>query len=232
MTSSVIPSLKKSWPASPDRFLNGSTATDGRRRDGPERRGSRHRPAWRERRAPAALGLRPSKVPRRPGRRQPARDPAAATRVAGVSLDEARGRDAHRIGANRLGDVLDAMAAERTVIEIELVPDLVVDGLRDADRAGLGERLEPRGDVDAIAKDVVAVDDDVAEIDADPQFETALGGIGSLIARAACCISTAQLNASTTLEKSASRLSPAVPTIRPPCAAISGSTARRSSPSA
>ena len=30
MTSSVIPSLKKSWAASPDRFLNGSTATEGR----------------------------------------------------------------------------------------------------------------------------------------------------------------------------------------------------------
>ncbi len=67
------------------------------------------------------------------------------------------------------------MAAERPVIEIELVPDLVVDGLRDADGAGLGQRLEPGGDVDAVAEDVVAVDDHVAEIDADPQFETALG---------------------------------------------------------
>ena len=67
------------------------------------------------------------------------------------------------------------MVAERTVIEIELVPDLVVDGLRNADCAGLGERLEPGSDVDAIAKDVVAVDDHVAEIDADPQLETALG---------------------------------------------------------
>ena len=81
----------------------------------------------------------------------------------------------YRVGANRLGDILDAMVAERAVIEIELVPDLVVHGLRDADGAGLGERLEPGGDVDAVAKDVVAVDDDVAEIDADPQLETALG---------------------------------------------------------
>src|SRR4051794_16581904 len=30
MTSSVIPSLKKSWPVSADRFLNGTTATEGR----------------------------------------------------------------------------------------------------------------------------------------------------------------------------------------------------------
>ena len=124
------------------------------------------------------------------------------------------------------------MAAERAVIEIELVPDLVVDRVRYADRAGLGERLEPGGNVDAIAEDIVAIDDDVPEIDADPQFETALRGIGSLIARAARCISMAQFSASTTLEKSASRLSPAVPTIRPPLAAINGSTAPRSSPSA
>ena len=67
------------------------------------------------------------------------------------------------------------MAAERAVIKIELVPDLVVNRLRNADGAGLGERLEPGGDVDPVAEDVVAVDDDVAEIDADPQLETALG---------------------------------------------------------
>ena len=85
-----------------------------------------------------------------------------------------RGRETHRVSANRLGDVLDAMAAERAVIEIELVPDLVVNGVRDANSAGLGERFEPGGDVDAIAEDVVAVDDDIAEIDADPQLETAL----------------------------------------------------------
>ena len=82
---------------------------------------------------------------------------------------------AYRIGADRLGDILDAMAAERAVIEIELVSDVVVNGLRDADRAGLRERLEPGGDVDPVAKDVVAVDDHVAEIDANPQFQTALG---------------------------------------------------------
>ncbi len=70
------------------------------------------------------------------------------------------------------------MAAERAVIEIELVSDLLVDGLRDADGAGLGERLEPGGDVDAVTKNVVAVDDHVAEIDADPQLEPALGRNG------------------------------------------------------
>ena len=54
------------------------------------------------------------------------------------------------------------------VTEIELVLHLLVDGLRNANRARLGERLEPGGDVDAIAKNVVPIDDDVAQIDTDP----------------------------------------------------------------
>jgi hypothetical protein len=65
------------------------------------------------------------------------------------------------------------MAAERAVIEIELVPDVLVDGVRNANGAGLGERLEPGGDVDAVTKNVVAVYDHIAQIDADPQLETA-----------------------------------------------------------
>ena len=64
------------------------------------------------------------------------------------------------------------MAAERTVIEIELVPDLLVNGMGDANGARLGESLEAGSDVDAIAKDVVAIDDHVAKIDTDPELET------------------------------------------------------------
>src|SRR5262249_3210331 len=85
-----------------------------------------------------------------------------------------RGRRTQRVSTHRVGDIFDAVGSERPVIESELVPDLVVYGLRDADRAGLGERLEPGGDVDAVAKDIVAVDDHVAEIDADPQLQPTL----------------------------------------------------------
>src|SRR5262249_45815026 len=84
------------------------------------------------------------------------------------------GRQTHRIGANRIGDVPDPVTAERAVIEIELVPALVVHRLRDADGAGLGERLEPRGDVDAITENIVAIDDHIAKIDPDPQLQAAL----------------------------------------------------------
>ena len=53
----------------------------------------------------------------------------------------------------------------------------------DANTAWLRHRLQTRGDVDAVAIDVVALDDDVAEIDADakpdlPRFGGALIAIG------------------------------------------------------
>ena len=43
--------------------------------------------------------------------------------------------------------------------------------MRDADAARLCEFLQPRRDVDAVAKNVVAVDDHIAEIDADAQLQ-------------------------------------------------------------
>ena len=83
---------------------------------------------------------------------------------------------AYGIGPDGLCDVFDAMAAERPVFEVELVPDLVIHGLRNADGAGLGERLEAGRDVDAVTKDIVAIDNDVAQVDADPKLKTALRG--------------------------------------------------------
>ena len=93
-------------------------------------------------------------------------------------MTEARDACADPVSANGLCDILDPVAAERAVIEIELVSDLIVNRLRDANCAGLGERFEPGGDIDAIAENVVAVDNYVAEIDADPELKPALGRDG------------------------------------------------------
>jgi hypothetical protein len=66
------------------------------------------------------------------------------------------------------------MTAERAIIEIELVANLLVDGVGDANGTGLGEPLEPGGDIDAIPEDVIAVDDHVTKIDADAKLEAAM----------------------------------------------------------
>src|SRR6185437_8676603 len=71
------------------------------------------------------------------------------------------------IDADRIGDVLDPLIAERLVAADQLVLDLLVDAAGDIDGARLGEALQPRRDVDAVAEDVVGLDDHVAEIDPD-----------------------------------------------------------------
>jgi len=46
----------------------------------------------------------------------------------------------------------------------------------DADPIGLGDTFEPGGDVYAVAEDVVALDQHVAEMDADAPFHSAVAG--------------------------------------------------------
>ncbi|HEY3681194.1 MAG TPA: hypothetical protein VGL45_20970 [Bradyrhizobium sp.] len=53
----------------------------------------------------------------------------------------------------------------------------------DADTARFGNSLEPRRDVDAIAKDIVVVDDDVADMHPDAKFDPELGRHAGVLAR-------------------------------------------------
>ena len=60
--------------------------------------------------------------------------------------------------------------------EIEAALDLSIGVLRQADRSGLRDSLETRGDIDAVAHQVsVALFDHVAEMNADAEFDAALG---------------------------------------------------------
>ena len=78
------------------------------------------------------------------------------------------------------------MIAEVSDRKIELPPGLGQHrARRDADPAGFRQRFEPSGDIDPVTMNVVAVDDDVAKIDADAPFDTGLGRLGAS-AIAAC----------------------------------------------
>ena len=59
-------------------------------------------------------------------------------------------------------------------VAAELAPEVVEGRAGDHDPAGLGELLEAGGDVHPVAVDVLALDDHVAEVDADPEAD-ALG---------------------------------------------------------
>jgi hypothetical protein len=56
----------------------------------------------------------------------------------------------------------------------QLVADLVAHHPRDAEAAGIRQGFQAGRDIDAVAEDVVAVDDDVAEVDPDPEPDPAV----------------------------------------------------------
>ena len=81
---------------------------------------------------------------------------------------------ANPVDPHRPGDVLDLLLAQILEDKGQPVADVVVDRIGDEHPAGIGQGFDPRGDVDAVAIEVVALDDHVAEIDADAQFDAAV----------------------------------------------------------
>src|SRR2546421_13118976 len=71
--------------------------------------------------------------------------------------------------AHRPGDVLDLLPADIRKRVGQLAVELIPHHTGYADAPGLGESLQPGGDIDAVAENVVAIGDNVAEIDADPK---------------------------------------------------------------
>ena len=87
--------------------------------------------------------------------------------------------DADPEDAHRTGDVLDLDLAHVLERDIELVAHLVARRARDADAPRHRQPLDSRRHVDAVAIDVVALDDDVAEVDADAEHQAlVLGRVG------------------------------------------------------
>ena len=71
---------------------------------------------------------------------------------------------------DRPRDVLDGLLPARLDFDRDLVAHLVRSTARYVNAAGVRQRLDPGGDIHAVAIDVVAIDDDVADIDADPEL--------------------------------------------------------------
>jgi len=72
--------------------------------------------------------------------------------------------------SDRPVDVLDPDLAAIRKADVNAIADAFVHDRRNADAPWLGQRLEPRGNVDAVAINIVALDNDIAEIDADTQY--------------------------------------------------------------
>ncbi len=71
-------------------------------------------------------------------------------------------------------DVLDLNLSAIPERGADPIADAFVHDRGDANPTGLGERLQPRRDIDAVAVNVVLVDDDVAEVDANANMNRGL----------------------------------------------------------
>ena len=89
-----------------------------------------------------------------------------------------RRHDAFRILAGppppdvkRAVDVLHRVLAAVDEGDVYVTADMLTDGVGDRDAARLGQALDAGRNVDAVAEDVLAFDDDVADMDADPVLQ-------------------------------------------------------------
>ena len=77
----------------------------------------------------------------------------------------------HAIGAHRFGNVLEALFAQRLEGQAELVVGLIVRCSGDDDAARIAQSFQAGGDVDAVAVEIVLVDDHVAQVDPDAEHD-------------------------------------------------------------
>ena len=75
------------------------------------------------------------------------------------------------IDAHRPRDVLEALFPSIYKVGCHLALHLPPSVLRNRDAARFSNSLDPRRDVDAISQDVLALDDDVADVDAYPELD-------------------------------------------------------------
>src|SRR5208282_5485812 len=73
---------------------------------------------------------------------------------------------ADAVHPHRLRDVLQLTIAQIFIGKFQFSADFLVDLAGNANAARLGDSLQPRGNVDAVAEDTIIVVDDIAEIDA------------------------------------------------------------------
>ena len=77
-------------------------------------------------------------------------------------------------------DVLQHLVADVLEAHRQLVADVIPYRPRNNDSAGLGQSFEAGRNIDAIAKDVIGLDNDIAEVDADAEGDFLVGLIAAV----------------------------------------------------
>ena len=75
------------------------------------------------------------------------------------------------MNADRTYDVLDRLFSQVLKPKAKLVAYLIMHDAGNQDAAGIGKPLQTRRHIDAVPENVVAIENDVADIDADAEFD-------------------------------------------------------------
>ena len=78
------------------------------------------------------------------------------------------------ICAHRPAEVLDVLLPGKVNGQVDLTLELVEGGSGNKHPSWLAELLQPRRDIDPVAKEIVTFDHDIAEIDADAEYDPQL----------------------------------------------------------
>ena len=95
--------------------------------------------------------------------------------LVGAGRRQDRGTNIYAVNLDGPCDILDCLCAQICEGEVELVQRLIADNFAHVDRARLRQSLQTRRDIDTIAVNVVAIDDDVSDIDANAKVDSGLG---------------------------------------------------------
>ena len=79
--------------------------------------------------------------------------------------------DRNAVDSHGARDVLDLPLAQILEDKGQTVAHVIINGVRDEYPTGIGQGFDPRRDVDAVAVNIVARDDDIGEVDPDPKIE-------------------------------------------------------------
>ena len=102
-----------------------------------------------------------------------------------------------RIDPHRPRDVFQVLLAEIDEIRIDFAAHMIVCRTREQHAARLADAFEPRRDIDAVAENVVALDQDVAEVDADAIDDALVLGVSALRSTISFWIAIAHSTAAT-----------------------------------
>ena len=86
----------------------------------------------------------------------------------------------HGIGPDRAGDVFEVLLAQIGELNADLASDLIVGRRRDADTAGFCDAFKPCRNIYAVTKNVMRLDNHVADIDADTESNSPVFRISRL----------------------------------------------------